>query len=81
MNRTKYILIPLLAVLSALCFSVTALAEQSGSDLLASDSTRDPNLTVWIVVASVLAVLAVVSVILVNKRTAKYRKLFKKKKR
>lgn len=78
MNKQKCVLALILSLLLVFSFAITACADEVGTN---SDNSQSSDLTVMIIVASVLAVLAIVSVVLVNKKTAKYRKYFARKKK
>ncbi len=71
----KQLTLILLIIAISLCFTVNALADSPE----AGNSGEDH--TVLIIIAAVLSVAAVISVVLVNKKTKKYRQMFKKKRK
>ena len=69
------ILPTLLALVTSMLFTLTAVAESESS------ATTDQNVVPLIIITACLALLSVVCFIIANKKSAKYRKAFKRKKR
>ena len=69
------ILPTLLALATSMLFTLTAVAESEAS------ATTDQNVVPLIIITACLALISVVCVVIANKKSAKYRKAFKRKKR
>lgn len=78
MNKNKSVFTLIMTSLLVFSFSLTALADEVSTP---ADNSQSNDLTIMIILAAVLSVLAIVSVVLVNKKTAKYRKYFARKKK
>lgn len=78
MKTTKILSILVLATLLVFTLSLNVLAESSAEE---TANTPNADETVMFVIAALLVILAIISVVLVNKRTKKYRQAFKKRKK
>ena len=78
MKKIKYLSFLASAFALALAFPFNALAESTSEEANVGSSGNE---TLMLIIAAVFLILAVVSVVLVNKRTKKYRQAFKKRKK